>query len=206
MNDKRLIYTKRILSIVVLLLLSGCAEGNRSDSNAAKSSSDNRLLSSWCKVEAYGEIVPLKNSLTKLGLIVANSVTDSISGVLPVKCDKARKELDVSLDKSFDITFTDIPMLSGVISINSEIAKQTLDSANKSIEDLKKLLKQFPTARLYASNNHLSFEIITKYPVFDNKGEFIDDDKITILIRDISILLAEAVNGNLTSVEVKSNI
>lgn len=205
MNNKRHIIAKYTLSIALILLLVGCSDGTKSDINATKSSSNNRLLSSWCKVEAYGEIAPLKNALTKQGLIVANSVNDSISGVLPIKCDRARKELDKSIDKSFEITFTDIPMLSGVISIKSEIAKQALDSNNKSIEDLKKLIKQFPTARLYASNNQLSFEIITNYPVFDVKGEFLDDGKITILIRDISILLADAVNGDLTTVEVKSN-
>jgi hypothetical protein len=97
-------------------------------------------------------------------------------------------------------------MLSGVISIRSENADEALDTGSESIDKLRKLTKQFSTARLYAANNSLNFEIITTYPVFDTEGAFLDDDKITILIRDVSILLAAAVNENLTSVEVKSNI
>ena len=205
MTNNRFIIAKIVILLGVLIILTGCSENSVLETGATKSSSNNKLLSSWCKVEAYGKVQPIRVTLTKLGVMIANSTDDSISGVLPMKCNKAKESLSLPVDNSFEITFTEIPMLSGVISIKSETARESLDSGNESITNLRKLTSQFSTARLYADDNGLNFEIVTAYPVFDTEGAFLDDDKITILIRNVSILLADAVNENLTSVEFKSN-
>ena len=205
MTNNRFTIAKIVILLGVLTILTGCSENSVSETGVTKSISNNKLLSSWCKVEAYGKVQPIRVTLTKLGVIIANSTDDSISGVLPIKCNKAKERLSLLIDNSFEITFTEIPMLSGVISIKSETAQESLDSGNESITNLRRLTSQFSTARLYADSNGLNFEIVTAYPVFDTEGAFLDDDKITILIRNVSILLADAVNENLTSVEFKSN-
>jgi hypothetical protein len=197
--------TKSVVILAILVILTGCSQSSNPVTVPTKNTSSNKLLSSWCKVEVFGEVQSIKPILTKLGVIIANSVENSISGVLPIKCDKARKSLSLTVNENFEITLTDIPMLSGIISIKSDTAKQILDSDNESIESLRKFANQFSTARLYASTDMLNFEIITNYPVFDANGKFLDDDKISILIRDISILLADAANAELSSIEVNAS-
>lgn len=183
-----------LVSSLLATTLTGCNDKKVNESRSAVTDvvKTPKLLSSWCQVQAFGEVDPIKNSLADIGFIPTSTSPSDLTGVAPVSCDMIEKTLVINLDSSTKFQLNSIPMISGKIIIETPNVNEKYSYNQIHIEKLEIIANSFPTARVLIEDNSLSFEIVSTYPIFNSKGEIIDDVKFSSLLSEISELLASA--------------